>query len=282
MILTPMYPSVYKSTVYQPSFKAPTYDIFTGLKDKTTLLNDIRNRMEKKEDISLIMFDMDNFKSVNELLGYKAGDEFIKAIGNDISHVAREHKTDAYRFGGDEFVVLVMSDTEEENKSRLVEEVQTRISKNEILSKKKREYVKNAKHVLTVNEGSQQKVDEVDDISKKYEVFNEIYKHSTIAKQDPYILQSMYLIGQKRAALMKQISEETHEGSMEEKVEEYRDKYNRSHEIHRVKKWIRDFEEKGFHISSGCATFTPDGYKGKEPIDLINETGEILKRNKHQ
>lgn len=282
MIISSACPNAYKPLVYQPAFKAPTYDIFTGLKDKTTLLNDIDNRMKKKEDISLIMFDMDNFKSVNELLGYKAGDEFIKAIGSDISKVAKEHETDAYRFGGDEFVVLVMSGTKEEDKQQLVDEVQARISENEVLSRKKDEYIKNAKHVLAVNEDSQQKVDEVDDVDKKYEVFQEIYKHSTIAKQDPYILQSMYLIGQKRAVLMQQISEETHEGSLEEKVEEYKDKYNRSHEIHRVKKWLRDFDEKGFHISSGSVTFTPDYYEEKEPIDLINEAGEVLKKNKHK
>lgn len=268
--------------VYQPSFKAITYDIFTGLKDKTTLLSDLQNRMDKKEDISIAMFDMDNFKSVNELLGYKTGDEFIKAIGSDISTVAKEHKTDAYRFGGDEFVVLVMNDMSEDEQQELVEQVQTRIADNQVLTQKKDEYLKNAKHLLTVSEDSQQKVEEVEDVGKRYEVFQEIYKNSTIARQDPYILQSMSIISQRRNSLLRKISEETQEGPIQDRVEEYKGRYDRSHEIHRVKKWLRDFDEKGFHISCGISTFTPEYYKDKEPIDLINEAGEVLKKNKRK
>ena len=268
--------------VYQPSFKAATYDIFTGLKDKTTLLSDLQNRMSKKENISIAMFDMDNFKSVNELLGYKTGDEFIKAIGSDISTVAKEHKTDAYRFGGDEFVVLVMNDMSEDEQQELVEQVQIRIADNQVLTQKKDEYLKNAKHLLTVSEDSQQKVEEVEDVGKRYEVFQEIYKNSTIARQDPYILQSMSIISQRRNSLLRKISEETQEGPIQDRVEEYKGRYDRSHEIHRVKKWLRDFDEKGFHISYGISTFTPEYYKDKEPIDLINEAGEVLKKNKRK
>lgn len=53
------------------------------------------------------MFDMDNFKAVNELLGYDIGDRFIQVIGHEIKKAADEYGKDSYRFGGEEFYILM-------------------------------------------------------------------------------------------------------------------------------------------------------------------------------
>ncbi|XUY29125.1 diguanylate cyclase [Agrobacterium sp. rho-8.1] len=60
---------------------------------------------------SILMFDIDHFKSINDTFGHAAGDEVILAMGNIIT--ARIRATDKVaRFGGEEFVVLLMETDE--------------------------------------------------------------------------------------------------------------------------------------------------------------------------
>lgn len=55
---------------------------------------------------SLLIFDLDNLKQINDTLGHQAGDEVILAVANICR--AQLRKTDiAYRFGGDEFVIAL-------------------------------------------------------------------------------------------------------------------------------------------------------------------------------
>lgn len=56
--------------------------------------------------LSLIMFDLDNFKPVNDTLGHPAGDEVLREIWEAGVGELREVDTMA-RFGGDEFLILL-------------------------------------------------------------------------------------------------------------------------------------------------------------------------------
>ncbi|RYY01831.1 MAG: GGDEF domain-containing protein [Gammaproteobacteria bacterium] len=54
---------------------------------------------------TLIVFDLDNFKAINDKFGHSVGDQILVKIGNLLT--ARLRKTDrGYRFGGEEFVLL--------------------------------------------------------------------------------------------------------------------------------------------------------------------------------
>src|SRR5580698_1429808 len=56
--------------------------------------------------LSLLVLDVDNFKSINDRFGHDAGDVILKAIANDCSSMRRE--TDIVgRLGGEEFVLLL-------------------------------------------------------------------------------------------------------------------------------------------------------------------------------
>lgn len=56
--------------------------------------------------ISLILFDIDDFKGVNDKYGHLAGDNVIKKVAETINNAVR--KTDIFaRWGGDEFVLLL-------------------------------------------------------------------------------------------------------------------------------------------------------------------------------
>jgi diguanylate cyclase (GGDEF)-like protein len=49
--------------------------------------------------------DMDNFKEINDRYGHLVGDEILRNIGNLLRNSIR-HEDEAFRWGGDEFVIL--------------------------------------------------------------------------------------------------------------------------------------------------------------------------------
>jgi diguanylate cyclase (GGDEF)-like protein/putative nucleotidyltransferase with HDIG domain len=55
--------------------------------------------------VSLILFDIDGFKGINDSLGHLAGDEILRQLARIVTDVV--DPKDAYRYGGDEFAVLL-------------------------------------------------------------------------------------------------------------------------------------------------------------------------------
>ena len=53
-----------------------------------------------------MMMDLDNFKTINDMLGHKFGDETLKTFGNQIKELFRKDDI-VCRVGGDEFFVLM-------------------------------------------------------------------------------------------------------------------------------------------------------------------------------
>ncbi|MEG0594541.1 MAG: diguanylate cyclase, partial [Christensenella sp.] len=86
-------------------------DSMTALYNKRTTEEFIENVL--KEDLNtgarraFLMFDIDNFKSVNDSMGHNFGDHVICEIAAEIKSQFRESDI-VGRIGGDEFVVLVM------------------------------------------------------------------------------------------------------------------------------------------------------------------------------
>ena len=60
----------------------------------------------EKSVSSLILFDLDFFKRVNDRYGHPAGDELLKHIGQILRHAARKGDI-AARIGGEEFVIFL-------------------------------------------------------------------------------------------------------------------------------------------------------------------------------
>jgi len=61
--------------------------------------------------VSVLIIDLDNFKSYNDGLGHLKGDQALVQVGAVLSNSARRETDLAARFGGDEFV-LVMPETD--------------------------------------------------------------------------------------------------------------------------------------------------------------------------
>ena len=69
--------------------------------------------LTKPQTTSLIFIDLDNFKSLNDTFGHQAGDDALVQISKIIRKCIRQSDV-AARFGGDEFMILLQSDTVEQ------------------------------------------------------------------------------------------------------------------------------------------------------------------------
>lgn len=86
-----------------------TTDGLTGCLNKRTFLEEMNKRFKVAErfgkKLSLIVTDIDHFKSVNDTYGHAVGDQVIRGLGEILRSLKRE--TDIVgRFGGEEFCVL--------------------------------------------------------------------------------------------------------------------------------------------------------------------------------
>jgi len=72
--------------------------------------------------ISVIIFDIDHFKLINDQYGHLAGDKYLKAIGMLLKSVFKRQTDIPARYGGDEFIVL-MTNTSLEDVISLSEKV---------------------------------------------------------------------------------------------------------------------------------------------------------------
>jgi len=71
------------------------------------LVNEFNRAQRTKESVSLIMFDIDHFKNVNDTYGHQAGDEVIRLTAQKL--LATIRGTDiAGRYGGEEFGVILI------------------------------------------------------------------------------------------------------------------------------------------------------------------------------
>lgn len=64
----------------------------------------------KGQNLSLILCDLDYFKSINDEFGHQYGDEYLKKMAAALLSIIRQDVDFAFRFGGDEFAVLMFAD----------------------------------------------------------------------------------------------------------------------------------------------------------------------------
>jgi two-component system cell cycle response regulator len=65
-------------------------------------------RQKQKQQLSLILLDLDNFKNFNDTHGHLAGDDLLQKVGNIINACIREGVDSGYRYGGDEFAIILI------------------------------------------------------------------------------------------------------------------------------------------------------------------------------
>jgi diguanylate cyclase (GGDEF)-like protein len=71
-----------------------------------TLAGEMRRANRARQPLSIVMFDIDHFKTINDELGHLRGDDLLRAVGALLTQVLRS--TDVRcRYGGDEFLVIL-------------------------------------------------------------------------------------------------------------------------------------------------------------------------------
>ena len=115
---------------YQNSVKDPLTGLYNRryFSDQAQVIQESSKRYEFP--VSLVLCDIDNFKSVNDTFGHEAGDYVIKDFASKISNFIREGDLLA-RFGGEEFVLL-LPQTKIENAKKFAERLRQIIEETEI------------------------------------------------------------------------------------------------------------------------------------------------------
>ncbi len=84
------------------------YDVLTDLPNRALFREQLERELERAkrgEPLAVLYIDIDEFKSVNDLLGHPAGDELLKAVASRLQSCVRATDFVA-RLGGDEFAIV--------------------------------------------------------------------------------------------------------------------------------------------------------------------------------
>ncbi|MBR3748172.1 MAG: sensor domain-containing diguanylate cyclase, partial [Selenomonadaceae bacterium] len=95
-------------------FADSQHDKLTELKNRLALQSDFSTRYEKflrdGTPLAMIMCDIDFFKRVNDTFGHNAGDAVLKHVAKILKSARRENDG-AYRWGGEEFILILDDST---------------------------------------------------------------------------------------------------------------------------------------------------------------------------
>ena len=87
-------------------------DSVTGLFNQRQFYMRLREEIvrctRQKHPLALILMDLDNFKEYNDKYGHIAGDEALRDVGKAILRSIREGVDCGFRYGGDEFAILLI------------------------------------------------------------------------------------------------------------------------------------------------------------------------------
>jgi diguanylate cyclase (GGDEF)-like protein len=98
--------------------KLALHDALTGLFNRRQIEQKLDHELmntnsERHHKLTLMMLDLDGFKSINDIYGHEAGDMVLQTVATRLSQHANKNDTVA-RLGGDEFV-LITSQLESES-----------------------------------------------------------------------------------------------------------------------------------------------------------------------
>ena len=101
-------------------------NILTGMKNRYALDNDVSSRLET-DRFNIAVFDLDNFRSINDTYGYDFGDEYLAAVAENL----KEQFTsiaEIYNITGNEFCFLFNRDISENQAMAHAQKIQAVMS----------------------------------------------------------------------------------------------------------------------------------------------------------
>jgi diguanylate cyclase (GGDEF)-like protein/PAS domain S-box-containing protein len=113
------------------------HDELTELPNRSLFRQALNKALQRAERsgkmLSILFFDLDRFKNINDSLGHDAGDEVLRAVAERLTACVRKIDMVA-RFGGDEFAVLTEGLTAEDQASTVARKILETLSKPMILA----------------------------------------------------------------------------------------------------------------------------------------------------
>ena len=92
-------------------------DSLTGIYNQRHFYNKLQKELlraqRQRSQLGLILLDLDNFKSYNDQFGHLEGDNLLRSIGPIITQSIRHDVDSGFRYGGDEFAVILIDGTSE-------------------------------------------------------------------------------------------------------------------------------------------------------------------------
>lgn len=99
-----------RQSYYELLRKTSQRDDLTGISNRRYFFQEARTTIEfckfNEKSVSLILIDLDNFKSINDTFGHMAGDNALKVATSVIKEICREDDLFG-RLGGEEFGILL-------------------------------------------------------------------------------------------------------------------------------------------------------------------------------
>lgn len=112
-----------------------TIDGLTGLKNRAffdeTLRLEIKKSSRTQSPLTLLLLDIDRFKTINDDYGHLIGDECLRQLSTLLRSEFRRESNTVARFGGEEFAILLL-DTNTETSARLAEKFRKKLENLQI------------------------------------------------------------------------------------------------------------------------------------------------------
>ncbi|MDJ0762448.1 MAG: GGDEF domain-containing protein [Myxococcota bacterium] len=118
--------SEYYEEIYQMTIKDGLTDIYNKRYFMEALEREMSRAKRYERELSILLFDIDRFKSVNDTFGHLAGDHVLQILATLVSARSRREEVFA-RYGGEEFVIL-LPETSKDGAIELAEQLRRRIA----------------------------------------------------------------------------------------------------------------------------------------------------------
>jgi two-component system, cell cycle response regulator len=119
-----------EASYHEEIYRMTIIDGLTGVFNKRYFIEALGREMARAQrygrPLSILMFDIDHFKRVNDSYGHLAGDYVLQSLARVISTRARREEIFA-RYGGEEFVIL-LPETQKEGAMELAEQLRKRVA----------------------------------------------------------------------------------------------------------------------------------------------------------